>query len=160
VPAKSRGRDEPRTPSAAQTAETRILVTGSRGLLGSALVPHLRACGNFVLGHSRGREADIYGDLTDARQVSSALDEAAPDVVVNLAALTDVDECERKPQLAYLANVRIVENLARWIRANGSRTYLVQVSTDQVYDGPGPHPKTTSPSETTMDSRSTPVSSQ
>src|SRR5256885_13003403 len=63
----------------------------------------------------------------------------APDVVVNLAGLTDVDECERKPQLAYLTNVRIVENLGQWIRDGGNKSYLVQVSTDQVYDGPGPH---------------------
>jgi len=92
-----------------------------------------------VLCHSRAREADVHGDLSDAEQASRTLNDLAPDVVVNLAALTDVDECERKPQLAYLTNVRIVENLGRWIRDSGNKSYLVQLSTDQVYDGPGPH---------------------
>ena len=117
----------------------RILVTGARGLLGSSLVPHLRACRHEVLTSARSGSAEVLVDLTDADRVMSALDEAAPEVIVNLAALTDVDECERNPQLAYLGNVRIVENLAKWMRESGNRCHLVQVSTDQVYDGPGPH---------------------
>ena len=62
-----------------------------------------------------------------------------PDVIVNLAALTNVDECERNPQYAYLANVRIVENLSKWMQGNGNTCHLVQISTDQVYDGLGSH---------------------
>jgi dTDP-4-dehydrorhamnose reductase len=82
---------------------------------------------------------EICADLTDAEQVCAALDAVVPEVIVNLAALTNVDECERNPQLAYLENVRIVENLAKWIQKKANACHLVQLSTDQVYDGVGPH---------------------
>jgi dTDP-4-dehydrorhamnose reductase len=62
-----------------------------------------------------------------------------PEIIVNLAALTNVDLCERHPQLAYLSNVKIVENLASSIRNLPIRCHLVHLSTDQVYDGAGPH---------------------
>lgn len=114
----------------------RILVAGAGGLLGSILVPYLRACGHEVLVPVRGVGRI---DLIDANQVDAALDAAPPEVIINLAALTNVDECERSPQQAYLVNVRIVENLAKWMQKSPSPCHLVQVSTDQVYDGPGPH---------------------
>ena len=109
------------------------------GLLGSSLVPHLKLSGHEVLSGSRSLGSDLCVDLTDAKQVSAILSATMPEVIVNLAGLTNVDECERRPQLAYLSNVRTVENLARWIRSHGDRCHLVQISTDQVYDGTGPH---------------------
>ncbi len=118
---------------------TRILVTGSHGLLGSSLMPYLRGCGYDVAGMSRSNECDVRADLTDADQVSATLDKVAPELIVNLAAYPYVDECERNPQLAYLANVRIVENLAKWIKNSSNSCYLVQISTDHVYDSTGPH---------------------
>lgn len=117
----------------------RVLVTGAQGLLGSTLVPYLRACGHEVLRQSRQADVEVRVALTDADQTTAALDCAAPEVIVNLAAATNVDECEHIPQYAYLANVRIVENLANWIQQRKRDGYLVQISTDQVYDGAGPH---------------------
>lgn len=117
----------------------RILVTGAQGLLGSTLVPHLRARGYNLIEHVRSSPGDSRADLTDVHQVYLALDKAMPDVIVNLAALTDVDECERSPQRAYQLNVKIVENIAKWIQGSGNNCHLIQLSTDQVYDGSGPH---------------------
>lgn len=117
----------------------KILVTGARGMLGCHLVPHLRACGHEVVELSRTGRSSLCADLTDGEQGRAVLDEASPEIIVNLAALTDVDECERNPQRAYLTNVRIVENLTNWIRKYGSCRHLVQISTDQVYDGIGSH---------------------
>jgi len=81
----------------------------------------------------------MHADLSDANQVSAMLGKIKPDIIVNLAALTNVDECERNPQQAYLANVKVVENLAKWIHDDGNECHLVQLSTDQVYGGIGPH---------------------
>lgn len=117
----------------------RIAVFGSNGLFGSTLVPHLRSHGHAVLCPTRAGPQSPCGDLTDEIQVRSILDELWPDVIINLAALTSVDKCERDPKAAYLANVRIVENLARWMRQGNNPCHLIQISTDQVYDGPGPH---------------------
>jgi dTDP-4-dehydrorhamnose reductase len=118
---------------------TRVLVTGARGLLGSTLVPYLQACGFEVIGHARKAEGDIHADLADGDQVNDMVAKAAPDIIINLAALTNVDLCERHPQLAYLSNVKIVENLASSILNFSIRCHLVHLSTDQVYDGVGPH---------------------
>jgi dTDP-4-dehydrorhamnose reductase len=117
----------------------RIVVLGSSGRLGSYLVPFLRSRGHEVLSLSRKAGDDLQADLTDLGQVGFALDKVRPDSIVNLAAQTNIDECEVCPQSAYLANVKIVENLVKWIGGNGNSSHLVQLSTDQIYDSSGPH---------------------
>lgn len=118
---------------------SRVLITGARGLLGSELVPLLRVRGHEVVGHARDSGADVHADLSDAPQCAAMLEQVAPHTIVNLVALTDVDACERDPQRTYLSNVRSVENLADCMRRGERRCHLVHVSTDQVYDGAGPH---------------------
>ena len=107
--------------------------------MGSRLIPHLLTSGHEVIRHSRKGNVEMCTDLTDTVQATAALDDAAPEIIVNLAACTSVDECERNPQLAYLANVRIVENLVTWMRKRRGNCHLVHISTDQVYDDVGSH---------------------
>jgi len=116
----------------------RVVVVGASGLLGSTLVPVLRSHGYDVLALSRHTEP-LGADLTDAGSAGRALDALRPDAIVNLAALTNVDECEREPARAYLLNAHVVRNLAAWVVARGDGCHLVQISTDQLYDGGGPH---------------------
>jgi dTDP-4-dehydrorhamnose reductase len=69
----------------------------------------------------------------DAAAVERLVADAAPQVVVNCAAMTDVDGCEQAPEEAFAANVTGVAALARASRAVGA--HLLQVSTDYVFDG-------------------------
>lgn len=115
---------------------SKILVTGATGLLGCTLVPHLRSLGHEVVACGRDH-GDLRVDLRDGTQVQRAMESAAPDVVVNLAGATNVDSCEKDPQSAYELNVLAVENLVLGLAPGKAR--LVHVSTDHVYDGPGPH---------------------
>lgn len=117
---------------------TAVLVTGATGLLGHALTAHLASRPYRVLRQGRGPATEFSGDLGDAGFVARMMEESAPDVVINLVALTDVDRCERHPAEAFAANVRTAENLARLV-ATRTNTRMIQISTDQVYDGPGPH---------------------
>jgi dTDP-4-dehydrorhamnose reductase len=117
----------------------RVLVTGGNGMLGSTLVPTLRERGHGVSVLARGPQGDVAADLVDPASVCAALDAAAPDVIVNLAAATNVDACEKDPAMAFAANALSVRNLADWMEARGGGTHLVQVSTDQLYAGDGPH---------------------
>jgi len=117
----------------------KILITGAFGLLGSTLCPYLQSRQYTIIRHAHLKNGDVNVDLTDWYAANEVLNDIFPDVIVNLAAFTNVDECERDPHKAYLLNVRIVQNLARWIGLNNNKCYLVQMSTDQIYDGEGPH---------------------
>ncbi len=69
--------------------------------------------------------------------VKDFLNETRPDFVVNLNAVTNVDLCEENPDLAYSGNVKTTISLAKNI--DKDKTHLIHISTDQVYDGKGPH---------------------
>jgi dTDP-4-dehydrorhamnose reductase len=115
-----------------------ILITGAYGLLGSSLAPFLQSKGHTVFRHSR-KQPQLRAELTDTRQTTAMLDTLRPEIIINLAGLTDVDKCETHPHQAYLANVRVVENIAAWIRQSSAPCHFIQISTDHVYDGQGPH---------------------
>jgi dTDP-4-dehydrorhamnose reductase len=116
-----------------------VLITGGTGLLGSALVPLLKERGHHVtcLGHTQA--ADFSPNLFNYEDTAIVLDQVRPDVIINLTALTNVDRCETHPQEAYLLNVKSVENLCAWIQAGDRPCHLIQISSDQLYDGAGPH---------------------
>lgn len=120
---------------------SRLFVTGATGLLGCSLVPLLKAKGHEVFSHGYTGAADFNADLRTYAETANILNQAAPDIIINLAALTNVDVCEVNPHNAYLLNVRSVENLCNWIKQENSQCHLIQISTDQVYDGIGPHPE-------------------
>ena len=120
-----------------------VLITGASGLLGRPLARTLITAGYEVVTHglSNAAACDFSIDLTQADPSTAMLDDVNPDIVINLVALTNVDACETDPARAYALNVKTVENLAGWVTRSGS-AHLVQISTDQVYDGAGPHHET------------------
>jgi len=102
----------------------RILILGSKGMLGQALQ---RACSpDTVVGWDR-EELDI----TDASAVAERLPGAEPDVVVNAAAYTDVEGAEREPEVADRVNGHAVGVLAEV--CSRYDLPLVHVSTDYVF---------------------------
>lgn len=119
---------------------THLLITGATGLLGRALVPLLEAQGHFVITHGFHASADVQADLCSYSETFAMLTTVQPNCIVNLAALTNVDTCERDPHSAYMVNVATVRNLCDWIKQETNRCHLIQLSTDQIYDSLGsPH---------------------
>ena len=114
-------------PRPAPRRRRRVLVTGSTGMLGSDLLPVLTAAGHDVFGRPH---AEL--DIADAKAVARAVRELSPDVVVNCAAFTRVDDCETDPR-AERVNARAVDHLADACRVHAAQ--LVQISTDFVFDG-------------------------
>ena len=113
----------------------KILITGANGMLGSSLC-QLYEHTNDVYAFHRDREcyasclADFNLDLTNQEKLKKIFLPIKPDLVIHCAGLTDVDKCEKNPELAYDANVTAAKHLAQIC---GKDTKLVYISTDQVY---------------------------
>jgi dTDP-4-dehydrorhamnose reductase len=107
-----------------------VLLLGSTGLLGQAMSRELRARGCDVRGVAR-RDASIAIDVTDDALLTATLRAEAPDMVVNCAALVDIDACEKDPGLAWRSNARPLSFLAEWALTNNRP--LLHISTDQYY---------------------------
>jgi dTDP-4-dehydrorhamnose reductase len=119
--------------------QKKILVLGSKGLLGSEFTSNIYINNCEIIKHSRNSTDCLNADLSSKNDTTKLLNKVNPDTILNLAGLTNVDHCERNPNEAYIGNVKIIENLTSWILQNKKETHLIQISTDQIYDGPGPH---------------------
>lgn len=107
----------------------RLLVTGSRGQLGSELMALIEASPQHeVLGLDLPEH-----DLTDRDHVLGVLTEWEPDVVLHGAAFTAVDLCEEQVETAYRVNCAATRFVADGARRIGA--HVVYVSTDYVFDG-------------------------
>ncbi len=71
----------------------------------------------------------VIADLSDKSQVKSLAEKINPDIIINCAALADVDRCETEPETSYRINVTAVENLI----LSFPRSRMVQISTDYVF---------------------------
>jgi len=111
---------------------SRWLVVGSGGMLGQDVVATLTAEGRDVTGLTR-RDLDI----TDGAAVRAAVRAARPDVVVNCAAWTAVDDAETHEDQAYQVNAAGAAHLAEACAAGrgDGQTRLVHISTDYVFSG-------------------------
>ena len=126
----------------------KILVTGAKGQLGNELrrcLETMEAEMGPVPEEYRGARADYidYGelDLTDAAAVDAWFEARGPyDLAVNCAAYTDVDGCEAHEADALRVNALGAMNLARAAGAQGAK--VVHVSTDYVFPGDDPAPRT------------------
>jgi len=105
----------------------KIAVTGAAGMLGAVVAGHLRGA-HQVLALTR-QELDI----TLPNHVFATLERERPDWVINCAAYTDVDGCERDPDRAFRVNAHGPWHLAA--ACAQLDIGLVQVSTDYVFDG-------------------------
>jgi dTDP-4-dehydrorhamnose reductase len=112
---------------------TSWLVTGAGGMLGQDLTALLADQGAEVTGLARSEL-----DITDPAAVLAAVRQVRPDVVVNCAAWTAVDDAESHEDAAMAVNGQGAANLAAACSQTGTR--LVQPSTDYVFSGTGAEP--------------------
>ncbi|KUO18250.1 dTDP-4-dehydrorhamnose reductase [Streptomyces dysideae] len=106
----------------------RWLVTGAAGMLGHDLVEELLRRGEHVTGPSHSAL-----DITQRASVDRAFAEHRPDVMVNCAAYTAVDDAEEDEEAALRINGDGPRLLARACAAYGAR--LIHLSTDYVFSG-------------------------
>ena len=108
-----------------------MLVTGAAGRLGAMVVSAFQDC--QVIAHTRSSL-----DITNGGDVSRAVTDAQPDVIINCAAFNDVDGAESAPLAALAVNAFAPRHLARAAADTGA--VLVHYGTDFVFDGRASHP--------------------
>ncbi|MGH2523033.1 MAG: dTDP-4-dehydrorhamnose reductase [Anaerolineales bacterium] len=102
----------------------RVLITGSNGQLGRALLARLP-------GAARASRPAV--DITQLESVYAAVEAAQPEVILHCAAMTDVDGAARDPALAYRVNGLGTQNVALAAARVGAA--LAYLSTNEVFDG-------------------------
>ena len=105
----------------------KIWITGAEGHIGTALIDLLEGVEYQLL------PTDINEvDITKIYEVTQFVHVNRPDVVINCAGLTDVQECENNVDEAYRVNAIGVRNVA--LAANEVNAKVIQISTDDVFD--------------------------
>lgn len=122
----------------------RILITGASGQLGSAVIKALSSKHDLLATDAISNDGIIWQvpfftlDITNAHQIKTILHDTKPDVIINLATMTDVDDCENNPTQAELVNTTAVGYLIEHFSGQ-----FIQISTDYVFDGKaGPYNET------------------
>jgi dTDP-4-dehydrorhamnose reductase len=105
----------------------RILITACNGQLGTDAVSYFSKKADVIA----YKDSDL--DITDEAKVSATVNDAKPDVILNAAAITNVDGCESNEELAYKVNAKGAGVVARAAADVGAA--LVHISTDYVFDG-------------------------
>ena len=107
-----------------------ILITGIYGQLGEACIKHLKLHFNIISAGRHTSDDGVQLDITDAATTEKVVAEIRPDLILNLAAMTNVDGCETNPKMAEAINVCGVKNLCKNFEG-----HFIQISTDYVFDG-------------------------
>src|SRR5690554_1194232 len=131
----------------------KILITGSNGLLGQKLVHKLKNHSNFQLvatsiGENRIKDKNGYVyesmNIANRTEVLLLIEKHKPDVIINTAAMTNVDACEENQDKCWELNVTAVKYLIEAVES--CNTHLIHLSTDFVFDGEaGPYKETDQP---------------
>ena len=123
----------------------KVLITGAKGQLGNELASILKNEASEIGAIDQKYNAcevitadvDML-DITNAENVNSFFKKNRPDIVINCAAMTNVDGCETNVELAMKVNALGPLNLARACKKINAK--LVHISTDYVFSGNGKSP--------------------
>jgi dTDP-4-dehydrorhamnose reductase len=110
----------------------RILVTGVTGQVGGALIRRLQGLGTII----PADRATL--DLAQPDRIAQALEQLAPEIILNPAAYTAVEKAEDEPNVAMVANGTAPGVIARWAAKND--VPLIHFSADYVFNGAGERP--------------------
>src|SRR3990172_8899070 len=118
----------------------KILVTGAGGLLGAYLVHHLNKSGHEVVALGRRYVPVLEGitsygvDLvSEAGRVQEIIGDSMPDWVIHCAAMTNLEECEKRKRDAQLNNAYATDRIS--LACSDAGCNMLYISTDNVYPG-------------------------
>lgn len=105
-----------------------ILITGSTGLFGTAME---KICQNYKIKNIGLSHLDL--DISNKNQLEKKIDEYAPTVIINTAAMLGIPACEENPMDAFKINTVSVFNLTKICKERN--IVLVQISSNAIFDG-------------------------
>ena len=112
----------------------KVLITGSGGFVGKNLYKEIKQEFDILgVGKTESEFVDEVVDLSDEKSVLKILNSFNPDIIVHLAALSNVEKCELDNNLADKNNVYPIKNIVQWVESNNKR--LVYMSSDYVFAG-------------------------
>lgn len=116
----------------------KVLVTGGAGFLGSSWLKSIGSLNECygVINKKLGILSNVQYlncNLLNESDVKALIDKVQPELVIHTVALTDVDESEREPEIAYNLNVLSTRYLSEALK--GTQANFIHISTDQLYDG-------------------------
>ena len=108
------------------------MITGSTGQLGNSLGKVFKSRYDLVFTSRTkpNKNTNYFLDITNSLLVKDMVSAISPDIIINLAALTNVDLCELNPDLAHAINFQGVKNLVDVFKGP-----IIHLSTDYVFDG-------------------------
>ena len=124
-----------------------ILVTGTNGLLGQKLIYRLLEINSFkIIAVARGQNRlnvktgyDYYDiDITEKEKIFNIIQKTKPNIVINPAAMTNVDACENDKSTCIKTNIEAVKHLVEALENTQNENYkphFIHFSTDFVFDG-------------------------
>ena len=119
-----------------------ILLTGAVGQLGSELLPLLTGRGQVTATDrsipTNTNQNWVAMDISDGGKLEILLNRLRPELIVNTAAYTAVDQAETDPVTACNINAELPGRLARWANRNDAR--LIHYSTDYIFNGKSARP--------------------
>ena len=108
----------------------KLLILGSTGLLGQYLAMQFPKADYTTILHGFSNSAEVCFDCSDELEVFDRINSIQPDLIINLISLTDVERCEREPEVAKKLNITAIANVMNAINLKEIPTKVVHISTD------------------------------
>jgi len=108
----------------------KILILGSSGFLGKLIYKKIK--NNFNVINNGLKKKRI--SLVSFKKTNELLLNINPNLIINCAALTNIDQCEKFPKKSYDVNVKAVENIFKVKKKNNLNFFFIQFSNDSLYD--------------------------
>ena len=118
--------------------DTKVFISGCGGMLGKAVYekfsPHCQVLATDIDVNEPWLE---YGDVIDFQEILGKASKFEPDIIINLAALTDLEYCEKNPEITWKTNALGAENMALISKRLGATH--IYISTAGIFDGQKEH---------------------
>lgn len=107
-----------------------ILILGANGNLGQLLATSLPSA---ITTHHSPHSKHTHLDISNQAHLQSSLDHFKPQIIINTAAKTDLEFCQRHPKLAFRVNAHPLQTITNWCQKTNA--YLIHISTANVFPG-------------------------